>query len=248
MTYTFQDKIVLITGGNSGIGLACVKKFLSLGAKVITTGRRELAELKNLSAEDLTLLKTMDYQLCDVTKPEDIDKLFTHIEKTYPRLDVAVNNAGISGPLGKAPLDFTLNDYQSVMDTNVRGVWLCMQHELKLMLSYARGNIVNTASIAGLKGNRTGPLYTMSKFAVNGLTRTMALQYAKSGIRINAVCPGVVDTPIVPPGMLDPLGATFPIGRVAKPAEIANAIAWLASEEAAYITGVNLPVDGGMMA
>lgn len=249
MSYTFKDKIVLITGGNSGIGLACVEKFLSLDATVITTGRRALETLNHISADELTLLKKTDYQFCDVTNPQDIATLFTHIETRYGRLDVAVNNAGISGPRGKALPDFTLEEYQDVMDTNTRGIFLCMQHEIKLMLPTAKGSIINTSSIAGLKAGRlASPLYSMSKFAVSGLTRSSAIMYAKSGIRINAVCPGVIDTPIIPEGMAEQLGAAFPIGRIGKPMEIANTIAWLASDEASFAVGLTVPIDGGMLA
>lgn len=248
MSYTFKDRVVLITGGNSGIGLACVQKFLTLGAKVVATGRRALTALNQLSTTEKDALETADYQCCDVSRPDDIANLFAYIEKTYGRLDVAVNNAGIAGTMGKMLTDFSADEYQAVMDTNVRGVWLCMQHEVQLMLPKAVGCIINTSSIAGLKANRAGPLYAMSKFAVSGLTRTAALQYAKSGIRINAVCPGLIDTPILPPGMAEQLGSLYPMGRAGQPMEIAHAVAWLASDEASFVTGVTVPVDGGMLA
>jgi len=245
MAYNFANKTVLITGGNSGIGLACVKKFSSLGATVIATGRRALSSLNQLTAEETALLHRIDYQQNDVSEPNDITRLFAYLAATYPRLDVAVNNAGITGPVAQLLQDTTLDEYQQVMDTNARSVLLCMQQELKRMLPQASGSIVNTSSVAGLKGSRVSALYSMSKFAVNGLTRTAALQYAKSGVRINAVCPSIVDTPILPPGITPQLGANIPMGRIAEAYEIADAIAWLASDEASFITGATMPLDGG---
>jgi NAD(P)-dependent dehydrogenase (short-subunit alcohol dehydrogenase family) len=252
MSYCFKDKIILITGGNSGIGLACVKKFHALGARIIATGRKQLAEITNVSANDKELLQKIDYQVCDVANPEAIISLFNYIKKHYARLDAAVNNAGIVGDVKNSFTEYSLADYEAIMNINVRGLFLCMQHELGMMLPQKAGSIINLASVAGLKGSMVGPIYGMSKFAVNGLTRSVALEYAKQGIRINAVCPGLVFTPLVadniPSAAVDRIAETIPMGRVGQPKEIANFIAWLSSDEAAFITGSTLPIDGGAMA
>lgn len=251
MSYSFKNKNVLVTGGNTGIGLACVKKFNELGAQVIATGRRALHEVPHLTTEEKALLAKVDYQICDVADAESQNKLFSHIKKQYDTLAVAVNNAGITGVQGKKISELSIEEYNQVMDINVRGVWFSMQHELRMMQDQGYGAIVNLSSVAGLKGSLVSALYAMSKFAVNGLTRTAALENAKLGIRVNAVCPGAIETPIfsgLPQEFKQRLVNTMPIGRIGEPEEVANLIVWLASDEASFITGATMPIDGGVMA
>jgi NAD(P)-dependent dehydrogenase (short-subunit alcohol dehydrogenase family) len=251
VSYNFNDKVVLVTGGNSGIGLACVKKYNDLGAKVIATGRRELNEMEHLTIEEKALLEVVDYQLCDVADAKSQDILFEYIKNNYGKLNIAVNNAGITGVQGKKISECTLDEYNEVMDINVRGVWFSMQHELRMMQAQGYGAIVNLSSVAGLKGSLVSALYGMSKFAVNGLTRSAALENAKLGIRVNAVCPGAIETPIfdtVSAELKQRLLNIIPMGRIGEPTEIANYIAWLTSDEAVFITGTTLAIDGGVMA
>lgn len=251
MSFNFNDKVVLVTGGNSGIGLACVKKYHDLGATVIATGRRSLSEMEHVTLKERELLEKINYQVCDVASAESQDKLFNHIQNTYKRLDIAVNNAGITGVQGKKISDCTMDEYNEVMDINVRGVWFSLQHELRIMQKQGSGAIVNLSSVAGLKGSLVSALYGMSKFAVNGLTRAAALENAKLGIRVNAVCPGAIETPIfdkVDSELKQRLINTIPMGRIGEPEEIASYIVWLTSDDASFITGTTIAVDGGVMA
>lgn len=252
MSYSFNDKVVLITGGNSGIGLACVKKFHELGARIIATGRKQLHQVTHLSALELDLLQKIDYQVCDVASSDAINHLFSYVNQHYGILDCAINNAGTVGNTSAPITDLTIADYDEVMNINVRGVFLCMQQELRMMLKQQAGSIINISSVAGLIGSMVGPLYGTSKFAVNGLTRSAALAYVKQGIRINALCPGLVETPLITNGLssdtIQHIEASIPMGRAAQPEEIANVAVWLSSAEASFITGATMPVDGGTMA
>lgn len=251
MAYHFHNKVVLITGGNSGIGLACVKKFTTLGAQVIATGRRAIEEVPHLTAEEKALLTKVDYQICDVANAASQDKLFTHIKNQYGTLTAAVNNAGVLGALNKKIPEFTVEEYNQVMNINVLGVWFSMQHELRMMQAQGYGAIINLSSIAGLKARSVSSLYSVSKFAINGLTRTAALENAKLGIRINAVCPAATDTAIFGDNstmLKEKLAATVPLGRIGEPNDIANLIAWLSSDEASLINGATIPIDGGVLA
>lgn len=251
MSYDFHDKVVLITGGNSGIGLACVKKMVSEGARVVTVGRRKLSELQQLTDEEKVLLSKVDYQICDVSNIEEQEKLFTYIRNHYGKLCVAINNAGVIGAMGKQIQDFTVEDYELVININLRGVWVSMQHELRIMLEQGYGSIVNVSSIAGLKARSVSALYGMSKFAISGLTRAAALENAGSGIRVNAVCPAVTETAIFGPEstlLKSKLAKTVPMERIGQPEDIANAVIWLSSDEASFITGITMPIDGGTLA
>ena len=254
MQYDFKNKVVLVTGGNSGIGLACVKRFYQSGAKVIATGRRKLEELKSISSEDKEYLTKIDYVVCDVAKPAEVDNLFNHINKQYNQLDIGINNAGITGAGGKKFTEFTIDEYNEVIDINLKGLWLCMQHELKIMERNKKGTIVNVSSVAGIRGAKISPLYGMTKFGVNGLTRSAALEYAKLGIRINSVCPSPIDTPLFQSDseylteFFKNAHSFVPLGRAGTSDEVANLIVWLASEEASFMTGAVIPVDGGVAA
>lgn len=248
-----MSKIVLVTGGNSGIGLACVKHFVNQKMQVITTGRRELKALKNLSDEDKVILDQVDYQQMDVANEKDIIALFTHIQKQYGHLDIAVNNAGVAGVTDKALHDVNLDEYDYVMDINQKAVWRCIQEEVKLMLPQQKGAIVNISSVAGLKASKVSALYGMSKFAVNGLTKCAAVTYADQGIRVNAVCPAPVDTPLMQSDetlshFLKNAGSFIPMGRSGTSDEVANLVVWLSCDEASWMTGAIVPIDGGASA
>jgi len=248
-----NNKVALVTGGNSGIGLSCVKRFLEHGMQVISTGRRDIDNLSHLNDQDKTLLQTSDYLQMDLSKETDIVKLFKHIHEKYAQLDIAINNAGVIGITDKAFEDITIEEYDYVMNINQKAVWRCIQEALKLMLPFQKGSIVNISSVAGLKASKVSALYGMSKFAVNGLTKCVAVAYAKQGIRVNAVCPAPVDTPLMhedenAKALLENAAHFIPMGRAGTPDEIANLVVWLSSDEASWMTGNIIPIDGGATA
>ncbi|MAZ39346.1 MAG: short chain dehydrogenase [Legionellales bacterium] len=248
-----MKKIILITGGNSGIGLACVKYYASKNTQIIATGRRAIDTLSHLSTEEKTLLETVDYQQMDVADEKSLLALFSHIQKTYGKLDIAINNAGIAGEMGINFHEVSIDAYHKVMTINQQAVWRCLQEEIKLMLPQKHGAIVNVSSVAGLKGSKVSALYGMSKFAVNGLTKCAALEYAQQGIRINAVCPAPIDTPLMhqhqqTETLLNNAESFIPMGRAGTSSEVANLIGWLSSDEASWMTGNLIPIDGGVTA
>lgn len=242
----FENKVVLVTGGTSGIGRATALAFSQEGAKVIVAARREnlgkevVAEMDNYSLGNL-FVKT------DVRRPEEIENLFHVIREKYGRLDCAYNNAGIGLPLRRTAKT-SLEEWQEIMNTNVRGVWLCMKYEISMMLKQGGGAIVNCSSILGLRGDDGMSLYVASKHAVLGLTRAAALEVSHRGIRVNAVCPGFVDTPMIE-GLYrtDPqrILSLIPLKRVGKPEEIASAVLFLCSPAASFITGKEMVIAGG---
>ena len=254
---SFQDKVALITGGSSGIGRATAIAFAREGAKVVVTSRRE-----NEGKETVSLIKEAGgeglFIRTDVSKEADVKAMVEGTVKAYGHLDYAFNNAGIEG--NAAPLaEQTVDDYESVLGINVRGVFLSMKYEIPQMLKNGGGAIVNMSSIGGLIGFPGFSLYIASKHAVIGLTKSAALEYAKSGIRINAVGPGVIDTDMVDRfvgklavgkegEMRQHLAAMHPIGRTGKPEEIASAVLYLCSDGASFLTGQTLALDGGFTA
>jgi NAD(P)-dependent dehydrogenase (short-subunit alcohol dehydrogenase family) len=187
---------------------------------------------------------------CDVSKAGDVAAMIDKTLSLYGRLDFAFNNAGMEG-VTAATEECTQENWERVLAVNLTGVWLCMKHELSRMLQQGSGVIVNCASVAGLIGFPGSPAYVASKHGVLGLTKTAALEYAKSGIRVNAVCPGVIRTPMIDrfTGKDKHVEQNFldmePVGRLGEPAEVAAAVVWLCSDAASFITGVGLPVDGG---
>ncbi len=254
---SFQDKVVLVTGGSSGIGRTTAIAFAREGAKVVVTSRRE-----NEGKETVRLMKEVGSEglfiRTDVSKEGDVKAMVEATVKAYGRLDYAFNNAGIEG--NAAPLaEQTVDNYEAVLGINVRGVFLSMKYEIPQMLKNGRGAIVNMSSIAGLIGFPGFSLYIASKHAVLGLTKTAALEYAKSGIRINAVSPAVIETDMVDRfiGKIgvgkegetrQQLAAMHPIGRTGKPEEIASAVLYLCSDGASFVTGQALTIDGGYTA
>jgi NAD(P)-dependent dehydrogenase (short-subunit alcohol dehydrogenase family) len=245
-------KVALVTGASSGIGRAAALVFAREGAKVVIAdvtvegGEETVVQVKKAGGEAV-FVKT------DVSKAVEVEALVAKAVATYGRLDCAYNNAGIAGN-AKTVVDDTEDNWDRILAINLKGVWLCMKYEIAHMLKQGGGAIVNTASGAGLIGVRRGGAYVASKHGVVGLTKTAALEYAKAGIRVNCVCPGPIDTPMLQgiggsnQVVIERMVAAQPGGRLGKPAEIAEAAVWLCSDAASFITGLPMPVDGGYTA
>lgn len=245
-------KVALVTGGSSGIGRASSLAFARQGAKVIVSdvvteaGQETVQLIKNAGGE-------ASFVAADVSKAAQVEALVATCVKTYGRLDCAHNNAGIEGP-GAFTAEYGEEDWDRVIAINLTGVWFCLKYEIPSMLNTGGGAIVNTSSVAGLLGFRGGSGYVASKHGVVGLTKTAALEYAKSGVRVNAVCPGAIDTPMMgritghKPQRAERMAASEPVGRMGKPEEIAEAVIWLCSDAASFVTGHAMPVDGGVVA
>ena len=244
----FTGKVALITGGNAGIGRATAIEFAQHGAKVVITGRREkeghevIAEIKALGGEAI-------FAKTDVSKESDVKAMIERTLETFGRLDCAFNNAGIEETL--TPLsNQTEETYDQIMDINVKGVWLSLKHEIPAMLKTGGGAIVNSSSIGGLVGYAMAPVYVASKHAVIGLTKSIALEYAKQNVRVNAVAPGSIETRMLrdfasAPEVRQKLEAGHPMGRIGQPKEVASTVIWLCSGGASFVTGQTLAIDGG---
>ena len=251
MTNQFTGKVALVTGGSSGIGRATALAFAQAGAQVVVAnvqveGGEETVRLIQAAGGDAIFVKT------DVSQAADVEALVNRTVATYGRLDCAFNNAGIKGIIGTT-VDCTEENWDRTLAINLKGVWLGMKYELLHMLKQGSGAIVNTSSVGGLVGFAGLPAYIASKHGVVGLTKAAALEFAKTGIRINAVCPGYTQTPLLGPVDATPEGlaamAAFePVGRLGQPEDIAAAVLWLCSDAASFITGVAMPVDGGYVA
>jgi NAD(P)-dependent dehydrogenase (short-subunit alcohol dehydrogenase family) len=248
----FAGKVVLVTGAAGGIGRATALAFGRAGASVVVAdasvdgGHATAAMIVEAGGKAL-------YVNAKVTSAQEVEALVDKAVNYYGRIDCAVNSASIEDD-SQGLLDADEAEYERIMNVNVKGVWLCMQHELRQMISQGGGAIVNMASVAGLVGSPSRPLYAASKHAVVGLTKSAAAEYAAAGIRINSVCPGAVRTPILArafdrePELEQQLKALHPIGRIAEPVEIANAVMWLCSEQSSFVTGHQLAIDGGLTA
>jgi NAD(P)-dependent dehydrogenase (short-subunit alcohol dehydrogenase family) len=248
---TLTDKIALVTGGTSGIGRAAAIALARAGATVVVSGRRA-AE----GEETLRLVKAAGGNgivvPADVSKPADVKNLVDAVMRAYGRLDIAFNNAGVESRVIAPTAEQDDDDFDAVFAINVKGVYLAMKHEIAAMLKGGGGAIVNTSSVAGVIGLAGAGPYVASKHAVIGLTKNAALEYARQGVRVNAVAPGAIETPMldrftesVPREMLTSL---HPIGRLGKPEEIADAMVWLVSPQASFVTGQTILVDGGFTA
>jgi len=248
---TFSGKVALVTGGTSGIGKTTAIEFAHAGAKVVLTGRREkegaqvVAEIKKLGGD-------AGFVRADVARDTDVKGMVDFTVDKFGRLDIAFNNAGVEwmGPLDQA----TEAEYRRVFDINVWGVLNSMRHEIPVMLKTGGGAIVNTSSVAGHVGMGQVSIYTASKHAVEGLTKALALEFAKQNIRINAVAPGAIATEMFDrfagkhSEVLDSLSSLIPVGRIGASEEIAAAVLYLCSDNAKFATGTSLVVDGGFIA
>jgi len=248
----FDGKVALVTGGGSGIGQATALAFARAGAKMVIAdvdrkgGAETLAAIVAAGGSGVFIE-------ADVSRAEQVRQLIDETVTRYGRLDCAFNNAGIQGELCPT-VDCSEENWDRITGINLKGVWLCMKYELAHMLPRGSGVIVNCASNFGLVGSVGMPAYSAAKHGVVGLTKTAALENARAGVRVNAVCPGPVHTPLVDrivatqPEVLQAIEAREPIGRMGRPTEIASSVLWLCSDDASFVTGAILSVDGGYVA
>lgn len=250
---SLAGKSTIITGGGSGIGRATALIVAREGARVIIgdVSERDGAETVRMVREQGG---EAEFVRCDVARASDADALVAAAVKKFGRLDCAFNNAGIAGAQRKTA-DYGEEEWDQIMAVNLKGVWLCMRAEIRQFLAQkSPGAIVNTASAAGLVASHSMPAYTAAKHGVVGLTKCAAIEYARAAIRINDVCPGVVDTPLVAgmiaqqPKLAGRLDQVEPVGRKARASEIGEAVAWLLSDAASFVTGASISVDGGLTA
>jgi NAD(P)-dependent dehydrogenase (short-subunit alcohol dehydrogenase family) len=252
MEKIFEGKVALVTGGSYGIGRAAAIAFAKSGAKVVVADWME-----DKDNETIKLIKNAggvaEFIKCDVSSAAQVKNMIEKTVEKFGRIDYAFNNAGIEGHMDNTH-ECTEENWDKTIGVNLKGVWLCMKNEIPQMLKMGKGVIINCASVAGLNGFAGLPAYTATKHAVVGLTRTAALEYAKQGIRVNAVCPGVIHTAMIDriTGKDKEVEKQYigmePIGRMGNPEEVAEAVVWLCSDAASFITGIAMPVDGGFNA
>lgn len=252
MNGKLSRKVALVTGAASGIGRQSALAFAREGAVVAVVDLSEEAGKETVALIEKEGGKARFFR-CDVSKAAEVEGLVKDVVGAFGRLDCAHNNAGIEGKMAPTA-DCTEENWDRTIAINLKGVWLCMKYEIPEMLKQGGGAIVNTASVAGLVGFSGLPAYNASKGGVVQLTRGAALEYAKQGIRVNAVCPGVIKTPMVdrvtggtPEGEAA-FAAGEPVGRLGRPEEVAKAVVWLCTDDASFVTGIPMPVDGGWVA
>jgi NAD(P)-dependent dehydrogenase (short-subunit alcohol dehydrogenase family) len=246
MAEQFEGKVALVTGAASGIGRASAVAFARQGASVVVAdvdvegGNETVKQIESRGGRG-SFVKT------DVSQSGDVDALVSHLIDTYGKLDYAHNNAGILGPRG-VTAECTEETFDRVIAINLKGIFLCMRAELPHMVEQGGGAIVNTCSTSGVIASYALPAYTASKHGVAGLTKTAAVEYIRSGIRVNAVCPGFIDTPLTQALGREAVGPkiVMPIGRLGTPEEVAEAVIWLCSDAASYVTGHLMIVDGAL--
>ena len=241
-----KDKVAIVTGGTRGIGFAIVKKYLKNGAKVVLLGSKEESvtkALNELKSENENYI--VDGYCPNLSDLKSVEETFKNVKEKYGKIDILVNNAGISAR--ESISDYKEEDFEKIMDLNVKAVFNCSKAVVKYMKENGGGVILNTSSMVSIYGQPSGCGYPASKFAVNGLTKSLARELGKDNIRVNAVAPGVTLTDMmksVPQDVLEPIIKVIPLGRIGTPEEVADAFLFLASDMASYITGVILSVDG----
>jgi NAD(P)-dependent dehydrogenase (short-subunit alcohol dehydrogenase family) len=248
-----QAKVVLVTGGGSGFGKAASMAFARDGARVmvadvsVENGEETVTAIRQAGGE-------ASFVKADVSSSSEVEAMVKKTVQTYGRLDCAFNNAGIVGTAFVSMTDYSEEVWDRVIAINLKGVWLCMKYEIPVMAAQGSGAIVNTSSIAGLRGGRVGAAYYASKHGIIGLTKAAAVEYASAGIRVNAVCPSWMRTALTNPytetnpQREEQFIAMHPMGRLGTPEEVAAAVVWLCSDAASFITGHALPIDGGRLA
>ena len=253
MPDTLKEKIALVTGAGSGIGRATSLVLAREGATIAVcdidanSGEETLSTIKDMGGNGM-------FVHADVSRAADVEAMIGSVVEVYGRVDCAYNNAGIEGNITRRLHEYPEDTFDRLMEINVKGVWLCLKYEIPQMLNQGGGVIVNTASVAGLVGSKQLSAYSASKHAVVGLTKSAALEYAADGIRVNAVCPGIIDTPMMDrltTGREDYAAAIpyrQPIGRLGTPEEVAEAVAWLCSDAASLVTGLAMAIDGALTA
>jgi len=244
--HRFSDKVAFVTGAASGIGRATAVAFATEGARVAILDLTENAlsetadAVRNAGAQVLTIA-------CDVSKPKQVEAAIRQVIETFGRLDIAFNNAGVENKA--APVaEIGLDEWDRILDINLRGTFVCMKHELAQMVRQGSGVIVNTSSGAGVRGVAGGASYAASKHAIIGLTKSAALDYAKQNIRVNAILPGNIETPMMDRftnGDIQKAIDLEPVGRLGKPEEIADAVLWMSADLGGFVTGAAISVDGG---
>ena len=249
MEITFKGKVALVTGAAGGMGLATARKFAESGAAVVLVDLNEKLVIQ--AAEEL---KNMGYQalavVCDVSKEAQVKAMIEKTVAAFGRLDAAYNNAGVNSPMTDTA-DLATEEFDRIMNIDLRSVWLCMKYELQQMRKQGTGAIVNCSSLGGLVGNAGRAAYHAAKHGILGMTKSSAIEYAPRGIRINAVCPGVIETPMVQQmvssGDLsrEACARLAPIGRLGTADEVADAVLWLCSSLSTYVIGQSIAVDGG---
>jgi NAD(P)-dependent dehydrogenase (short-subunit alcohol dehydrogenase family) len=252
MDYGLQGRVALVTGAASGIGRATAELFAAMGARVVGSdieAERGTATVGGLSEAGHEAV----FMAADITDGAAVAALVRFAVDTYGRLDCAANCAGVGGG-DAATHEYPEDRWDQIVSINLRGTWLAMRHEISAMLAQGgAATIVNVSSTLGLRGSPMASAYSAGKHGVLGLTRTAAIEYAAAGIRVNAVCPGAIDTPMMDetferfPGFRESLLGFVPMGRMGRPKEVANAIAWLCSDAASFITGESVAVEGGLL-
>jgi NAD(P)-dependent dehydrogenase (short-subunit alcohol dehydrogenase family) len=245
-SHRFNGKVAFITGAGSGIGRATAVAFAAEGARVAILDRSAEAlrdteaAVRKVGGEVLTIA-------CDVAEPEQVEAAVARTVEAFGRLDIAFNNAGVENKASPVA-EIELDEWDRILDINLRGTFVCMKHELAQMVRQGSGVVINTSSGAGIRGVAGGAAYAASKHAIIGLTKSAALDYAKSNIRVNAVLPGNIETPMMDRftgGDIQKAIDLEPVGRLGKPEEIADAVLWMSADLGAFVTGASISVDGG---